>query len=98
MGQACHLGHVFINSEYKFDAAVIAMKLKAGYAGYFTRAQFDELQSILGLNYDMALLVANEIATALVGCRIFVEARQNVPSDSEAKESLRDIAKHAKAL
>lgn len=70
-----------------------------GGSGYFTRSQVDELQSMLGLdNHDTATMVAEGITGLLHRCERLVEARKQVPPDSDAKERLRHIARHAKQL
>jgi hypothetical protein len=70
-----------------------------GGSGYFTRAQVDQLQSMLDLdNHDTATMVAEGITEVLSRCERHVEARKQVPPDSDEKERLRDIARHAKQL
>jgi hypothetical protein len=75
------------------------MKCPPDGSGYFTRAQVDELQSMLGLDsYETADMVAKAVTDLLAGCERDAEARKIVPSDKEAKERLLKIARHAKEL
>ena len=96
LGQSCHVDCLTITPTAESGEVPMAINeielwskrmekrflvQQQGGSGYFTRAQVDQLQSMLDLdNHDTATMVAEGITEVLSRCERHVEARKQVPT------------------